>query len=281
MKAGSLFSRVLTHGVTGALQEILLGSQKVTSKASFLNKHSDNFAKLIGHRLEHNYTNYHLPVHSKIKPKVFKRPVKELLDFPQDPSLVCRGSGADELKNLLHTNKLGHSTSSKGATHNIPRHIVENDCQGLLISTTPDFGQAGVYSRMSGFLPSLIPTHGFVAVMNPNKVVTDPRMHSILNPQLYLEYAEHLVNKAELDNLRRHDSVLNMAHDAKEITGFIVLPNGLNVCNNFNNDVQKIYIIDGLSRIRFPFMSANETAHIEQWDNPGFKKECIPCWFFL
>jgi hypothetical protein len=153
------------------------------------------------------------------------------------PDLLLRGSvGTKELEHAMRRGILGAPHSNRREAHfDIAEYVRENN-SGVLYSATECHKTATAYANLS-----FIPKNGTIFVLGMPAVFTNPRKQLLVNPDMFTQYQERLLNSHEPDI--KLQCIKNMTINNSEIT--IVTGSGKN--DNWHprldRDVAKVIII--------------------------------------
>ncbi|WP_454785960.1 hypothetical protein [Legionella sp. WA2024007413] len=188
--------------------------------------------------------------------------------LPSGSDLLFRGTeGTKEVFEAMTSNYLGMSSvqRKKSSNHDIVSYLVDNDSR-YFFSASPCKYTAQPYA--AGI--SIIPCRGFIWVTGLPKVYTLPQKHLFLNEELFDSYTRKKIK--ELDKHEKFYPIKETTASNNEVTIVIGAAKDDNWALNVSEDVMKVIQVRGPGRLLGKFMASNEIVHVQDIENPDFKK---------
>lgn len=210
------------------------------------------------------------PGYFRLKPHERDEKITQLqASLPDDPDLLFRGTeGTKEIIDAMESGILGLSSTQrkKAQNHDIVAFIRENDSR-YFFSTSPckhtvQFYAAGI---------SLIPGKGAIWVIGLPRVYTCPQKLLHLNRKKFEEYDIKKIEQQDPDLPTRHDPITTMTANNNEVTVILGATDKDDWSFNVSRDVKSIIQVSGPGLFG-TFMSSNKIVHIQDWENPDFRK---------
>ncbi|WP_454783241.1 hypothetical protein [Legionella sp. WA2022007384] len=188
--------------------------------------------------------------------------------LPSGSDFLFRGTeGTKEVFEAMTSNYLGMSSvqRKKSSNHDIVSYLVDNDSK-YFFSTSPCKYTAKPYA--AGI--SIIPCRGFIWVTGLPKVYTIPQKHLFLNEELFDNYTIKKIK--ELEKEEKHYPIKETAAGNNEVTIIIGATKDDNWALKVSEDVMKVIQVRGPGRFLGKFMPSTEIVHVQDIENPDFKK---------
>ncbi|KTD19914.1 hypothetical protein [Legionella londiniensis] len=216
-------------------------------------------------------TNYSKISYFKLTSEERRKGYQEVIaSLPESPDFVYRGTtGNAEVLHAIETGCLGRAPKEckKSDCLNLVAYVEKNDSK-FFYSTTPC--PTTVMGYTEGL--SVIPTVGNILVMNQPKVFVRPQKMLVLYPEMFSEYDEKNYQSIAYGDGPRQIPIAERTLHNNEVTGIL----GLSVKDDWrlttSKDLAKIIQVYAPGRLLGLFMSAKEPVHVQQWDNPQFRK---------
>lgn len=188
--------------------------------------------------------------------------------LPSASDLLFRGTeGTKEVLEAMATDYLGMSSvqRKKTSSHDLVSYLVDNDSK-YFFSTSPCKYTAKPYA--AGI--SIIPCRGFIWVTGLPKVYTIPQKHLFLNEEMFESYTKKKIRELELGE--KYYPIKETAANNNEVTVIVGAQKDDNWALKVSEDVMKIIQVRGPGRLLGKFMPSDEIVHVQDIENPGFKK---------